>query len=120
MMDEANQGVTGRETSDPNAPVTLVVAMVGAILLVVTVVLLQAYFFRAESEENQRKVVAVVPEELAQARADQIGLLHSYRWIDEKQGVVGIPVERAMELVAAEQGMLPAAPEPAAPQRKAR
>ena len=108
-MSDPNPTQAGRETSDPNAPVTLAVAIAGAILLVVIVVLLEAYFFHAESEENRRKVVAVVPEELAQARADQIGLLHSYRWIDEKQGVVGIPIERAMELIAAEQAPVAAA-----------
>jgi hypothetical protein len=113
MSNEENS-ITGRETGDPNAPVTLAVAVASAILLVVIVVLLEAYFFKAESEENRRKVVAVMPEELAQARADQIGLLHSYRWIDEKQGVVGIPIERAMELIAAEQARAAAAAAPAA------
>jgi hypothetical protein len=106
-MEEPTQSEMGRETSDPNTPVTLVVAVVGAILLVVVVVLLEAYFLRAEHEENARKVVAVAPEELAQARAAQLALLHSYRWVDEKQGIAAIPIERAIELVAAEQGTHP-------------
>jgi hypothetical protein len=114
-MSDPDPTPAGRETGDPNAPVTLAVAIASAILLVVIVVLLEAYFFKAESEENQRKVVAVVPEELAQARADQIGLIHAYRWIDEKQGVVGIPIERAMELVVAEQGRVAAAAPAAVP-----
>jgi len=29
-------------------------------------------------------------------------VLHSYRWIDQPNGVVGIPIERAMELVVRE------------------
>ncbi len=119
-MGEPMQGATGRETSDPNTPVTLVAAIVGAILLVVIVLLLEAYYFKAERDENQRKVVAVVPEELAQARASQLGLLNSYRWIDEKQGVVGIPIERAMELVVAEQAAAPAAQPATAAAAKAR
>jgi len=78
----------------------LVVGAVGAILLVICVVLLQAYFYSSERAEAKRKVVAVVPEELALARAEQLGVLNSYRWIDEKAGLVGIPIERAMALVA--------------------
>jgi hypothetical protein len=101
-MDEERQNGGGGGIGDPNAPVTLAVGAVGAILLVICVVLLQAYFYSAEKEEAARKVVAVVPEELAQARAEQLGVLNSYRWIDEKAGIVGIPVARAMELVVAE------------------
>ncbi len=119
-MTTADETRSREGIGDPNTPVTLTVAVVTAILLVVIVVLLEAYFFSAEKEENQRKVVAVTPEELAQARADQLGLLHSYRWIDEKQGVVGIPIERAMELVVAEHGAAAAATQPAAATRRAR
>jgi hypothetical protein len=99
-MDEKTRG--GEGIGDPNTPATVVVGVVFAVLLVVCVVLLQAYFNAAERDEVQRKVVAVAPEELAQARAEQLGVLNAYRWIDEKTGVVGIPVERAMELVVAE------------------
>jgi len=101
-MDERTNGNGGAGIGDPNTPVTLVVGAVGAILLVICVVLLQAYFHASEKQEALRKVVAIVPEELAQARAEQLGVLNSYRWIDEKAGVVGIPVERAMALVVAE------------------
>ena len=101
-MDEKTQTSGGEGIGDPSTAATVVVGVVGAILLVVCVVLLQAYFYRAEGNENRRKVVAVAPEELAQARAEQLGALNSYRWVDEKAGVVAVPVERAMELVVAE------------------
>jgi hypothetical protein len=119
-MSETHEPESREGIGDPNTPVALVVAVVSAILLVIIVVLLEAYFFKAESDENQRKVVAVTPEELAQARADQLGLLHSYRWIDEKQGVAGIPIERAMELVVAERGASPAPAPPVATARRPR
>ena len=48
------------------------------------------------------RVVAIAPEALAQLRAQQQELLHSYRLVDEKNGVVGIPIEDAMALVVAE------------------
>jgi hypothetical protein len=101
MEDEEKAG-GGDGIGDPNTPATVVVGVVGAILLVVCVVLLQAYFYRSEADEVRRKVLAVAPEELAQARAEQLGVLNSYRWIDEKAGIVGIPIDRAMELVVAE------------------
>ena len=101
-MDERTHTSGSEGIGDPNTPATLVVGAVGAILLVICVVLLQAYFYRSEADEVRRKVVAVAPEELAQARAEQLGVLNSYRWIDEKAGVVGIPIDRAMELVVAE------------------
>jgi hypothetical protein len=38
--------------------------------------------------------------DLARYRAEKRALLTSYRWIDRAHGVVGIPIERAMALVA--------------------
>ena len=93
-----------REQGDPNTSVTAVVGVVSAVLLFVLIVLLQAFFYAQEREEQQRKVVAIAPEALAQLRAQQQELLHSYRLVDEKNGVVGIPIEDAMALVVAEAG----------------
>ena len=86
------------EDREPNAPLTVVAGIVGAVLLFVLVVTLQAVFYRAERAEVVRK--GAEPDELAQVRAAQQELLNGYRWVDEKQGVVRIPIARAMELVA--------------------
>ena len=94
----------GQGIGDPDARATAVVVAVSAILLVAIVVLLQAFFYRAEQGEIAVKVVAVTPEELAGARAEQLERLHTYRWVDEKAGTVAIPIERAMALVVAEHG----------------
>lgn len=40
--------------------------------------------------------------DLKQFRAGEDEVLHSYGWVDAAKGVVRIPVERAMELVAKE------------------
>lgn len=87
--------------TDPNTPVTVVVGLVGAVLLFVIIVLLQALFYGAERGELARKVRGAGWDDLAGLRTEQEGLLHSTRWIDEKKGVVGIPIERAMELLVA-------------------
>ncbi len=39
---------------------------------------------------------------LKQFRAGEEAVLHSYGWVDAEKGIVRIPVERAMELVAKE------------------
>lgn len=37
-------------------------------------------------------------KDIYQLKAEQLGALHSYGWIDKATGVVHIPIERAMEL----------------------
>jgi hypothetical protein len=38
--------------------------------------------------------------EMAEMRAGEDKILHSYGWIDQQKGIVRIPIERAMELTA--------------------
>jgi hypothetical protein len=40
------------------------------------------------------------PNELRQMRAAEEATLNSYGWVDKEAGVVKIPVERAMEILA--------------------
>ena len=40
------------------------------------------------------------PQDLAAMRREEDALLHGVGWIDRRAGVVRIPIERAMELVA--------------------
>lgn len=99
---ESANGRTGG--SEPDTALTAVIGVAIAIVLVAMVIFLQAYFYRQERDERVRKVEAVAPEELARLRAQQQELLSSYRLIDSKTGVVGIPIERAMELLVREAG----------------
>ncbi|HEY7494835.1 MAG TPA: hypothetical protein VIH59_27505, partial [Candidatus Tectomicrobia bacterium] len=39
-------------------------------------------------------------QELQQLHAEEDAILHSYGWVDQPAGVVRIPIERAMELLA--------------------
>jgi hypothetical protein len=55
-------------------------------------------------------------EDLATVRAREDAVLDSYGWVDRSNGVVRIPIARAMDLVAREG--LPVAPEGGAPPRK--
>ena len=96
-----------RETGEPNTPLTALVGIGFAVALFVLVVFLQAFFYQEQRAEHARKVVAVAPEELSQLRAKQLGELHGYRWVDEKAGVVAIPIGRAMDLVVRDDGRSP-------------
>lgn len=94
--------MTKHHTDDPSATPTAIVVVVFTLLVVITILALQAYFSRVQSEEFQAKVVSETPAEKEQVFAEQRKLLSEYRWIDKDQGIVGIPVERAMQLEAAE------------------
>ncbi len=88
---------------DPNVAASAVVGIISAILLFVIIVVLQAYFYEAEQNELEKKVYTQPYQALQQLDANQIELLNSYGWVSEADGVVHVPIERAMELIAAEQ-----------------
>ena len=87
---------------DPNVAASAVVGLISAILLFVVIVILQAYFYRAEQGELEKKVYSQPYQALQQLDADQLELLNSYGWVSQADGVVHIPIERAMELTAAD------------------
>ena len=73
--------------------------VVSAILLFVVIVLMNAILLAVKAAEVERKSTGVAPEMLSRNRNREMALLHEYRWIDEKGGVVRIPIERAIELI---------------------
>ena len=87
---------------DIHTPLVFTVGTVFVIFLFVLILLLQAWFYRAQRQEYQAKVVVPRNEALDASLAAQQQDLHSYRWVDREGGVVGIPIERAMELVIAD------------------
>jgi hypothetical protein len=87
---------------DPNVPLSAVVGIVGAILLFVIVVVLQAMFYHMDDAERFRKIASAKYDDLERLDAEQLEVLNSYRWVNQNEGVVRIPIERAMEIVAAE------------------
>jgi hypothetical protein len=99
-----------KQGGDPVAPTTVVVGLVGAVLIFVVIVLLQALFQRAGETELARRVTSAVPAELESLRADQLGRLNGYRWVNPQKGIVAVPIDEAMELTVRDAG----APPPAA------
>ena len=101
---------------DLHIPLIFTIGALFVILLFVSILLLQAYFYRAARQEYNTKVVVPRNEALVASLAEQQQQLHSYRWIDQEKGVVGIPVQRAVELVIQEGlGTEPARSQPTQP-----
>ncbi len=96
------------ETADPDTVTTITVAIVGTIIVVLAVVLVQGLYERANRAEFQKKVVAEVPQEFRDLKAAQLTRLHQSGWVDKKNGIAAVPIDRAMELMVAD-------PNPAAP-----
>jgi hypothetical protein len=65
---------------------------------------IEAYYHFLEQREVETKVIEVTIPERVEHEAAQAEWLEGYRWIDREAGVVGLPIERAMELVAQERG----------------
>lgn len=91
------------ESYDPKSGLVAVVGVVSSVVLVAAIVVLQALYYRAQDKENVRKAV-FVPPEVQSVQAEQLGQLEGYRVVDPEREVVAIPIDRAMELLIAEQG----------------
>jgi hypothetical protein len=95
------------EEPEPDAFPIAFIGALGAILVVVSVFFVQGLYERRRHFEFERKIVAETPRDLKEAREQQLAKFQP-RWIDRGQGIVALPIERAMELVAS-------SPNPAAP-----
>jgi len=80
--------------------VAAAVGLAGIVLLAVLAILLQALCHR--TAEAGRALVSQPPRELHELRAGQLDRISTYRWVDEANGIVAIPVARAMELIVEE------------------
>jgi len=75
---------------------------VGVLLFVISLVWLQSYFYLVRNEQIQRSVLSVPNPKLRDLRAQESEILNSYGWVDQQQGIVRIPIDRAMERMVEE------------------
>ncbi len=87
---------------DPNIPWTLFLLAISVALIFIIVVGLQAWYYDFHRDELERKRGASLSTTVKQLRAEQLATLNEYRWIDRNKETIGIPIERAMELVVEE------------------
>ena len=88
--------------NDVNTPAIALVGFISALLLFAIIILLEVMFYRIEARDRYEKDFSQPPAELTALVQQQQARLAEYRWVDEKKGVVAIPIDRAMELVVAE------------------
>jgi hypothetical protein len=104
----------------------------GTVVILVAVILgVQFYFDRVNEQQVYQKQMAPISDDLRNLRARDEAELHSYQYIDRNAGVVRLPIERGIELLAREAAegklnypskptpvvvALPGAPAPAAQQ----
>jgi hypothetical protein len=85
-----------------NTPRIAVFGVLSAVGLFGILVGLQAMYLNMSDAEQNRKDVRSGPNALADQLAVQQTQLHSYHWVDEKKGIVAVPIDRAMDLVVNE------------------
>lgn len=103
MSEELQHGhAAAADEDDPRGSATFLVGLIGAIVVLVVVLGLETLYYRTVERENERKVLAEQPEQLRHLQAEQLRMLNEYRWVDQPNQVVAIPIERAMQLVAEE------------------
>jgi hypothetical protein len=102
MHDHDENSVILAPGDDPNSLMTVVVGVISCVLLLAILFGLEAIFYGVQQREFEAKVIAREPVELQQVRAEALEAIRDYRWIDAENGVVGIPIERATELLIEE------------------
>jgi hypothetical protein len=92
------------------SPLMVITALVMMLLFLglVSLLVLQRQGIPTSDEEKKAQRL----KNLADLRA-QAEILHQYHWVDRAQGIVGLPIERAMELVQRE--LAGSKPRPAGP-----
>ncbi len=75
------------------------VALGGALLLILlAVIALVQYAGFAVQDELDAKVLTRPSPELSALREREVTRLSTYQWVDQKKGLVRVPVDRALEL----------------------
>ena len=75
------------------------VGVVGTILVYVTVLACTAAFYTIRERQIEQSQ-ATLPLDRAAYMQQQDQLLHGTYWVDKERGVVSIPIDQAMEIVA--------------------
>ncbi|MEN6492719.1 MAG: hypothetical protein ABFD16_00390 [Thermoguttaceae bacterium] len=91
------------EYDDVKSGTIALVGLIVAILTFAVVILVMVVYYQASARERYQKQTSQAPAELATVTANQQARLAEYRWVDQSKGIVTIPIDRAMELVVADQ-----------------
>jgi len=77
-------------------------AGVAGSIVIIMAVLGVAYWSSRPTQSVDQSIVAERAQNLSDVQAKQADLYNNYSWVDQKKGVVRIPVKEAMGLIAAQ------------------
>jgi len=98
----AQENKSSYEKSDVSIKKLFIVAGLAIVALVIILFLLDNFFLASKEEQVYDSVLKPGSTELRELRAREVETLTSYKMLDEQNGVVQIPIERAMKLLAEE------------------
>lgn len=105
MPDNTPAGVTkdaGYDRHDPNVRFLALFGFATLVLLALVIAGIQYYHDRVKEQQIFVKVLAPESSALQALRAREDQELHSYQYLNREKGIVRLPIERAMELLARE------------------
>jgi hypothetical protein len=94
---------------EANAPLLFVIGIVGVLLLLTVVYGGQAWFYYEQNQQIARKFGNTPVTWLQDLKEKQQQRLEQKGWVDQKNGIVRIPIEQAMQLIVENHGQLPKA-----------
>lgn len=94
----------------------MLIGFVSVVLTFALIVGLQALYYHVEEEEIQRKTSSDSFGPLAEERARQRGQLNTYGWVDREAGIVHIPIDQAIGMVAEADGTVTPRPDDRGPE----
>jgi hypothetical protein len=95
------QADTGYDKQEPPAGLIAGLSVATFIALILVILGVRAYFDYTK-QQYEEQLSATVAEELRNLHNNEDEALNSYKVVDKANGVVRIPIRRAMELVAKE------------------
>jgi hypothetical protein len=105
----------GHEQSEVSVRLIVVslafLAVATAIVFVLVIGIFRYFYDTNSTEETMKLTVPVIPpqprievapyEQLQQLRVQEDHILNSYAWVDKQAGVVRVPIDKAIDLLAA-------------------
>ncbi|HEY3321893.1 MAG TPA: hypothetical protein VGP72_15600 [Planctomycetota bacterium] len=85
-----------------NTPKLAFIGVFTSVLIFVVILASQAFFYHFEAGLTDQKLGNEAPTQRREIESQENGLLHTYRWIDQKKHTVAIPIDRAIDLIAQE------------------
>jgi stringent starvation protein B len=92
----------GYDRHDPNVRFLALFGFATLVLLALVIAAIQFYYDRVKEQQVFVKVLAPESAALQALRAREDQELHSYQYLNREKGIVRLPIERAMELLARE------------------